>query len=275
MSKSLAIAIVFILAFASQAIASEFFDPRLDLGDDRYFVTRLFDMTQVALLRNVEPTAFIFSSAQGDSVKIVCEGSNPWFGNDVAQNEISIVIKTAQSQDTLRQADLGRWIAVPPQGGKAAILVGRKNFGEKQIVLKSMVVFCKSVVSRLPLASTTTRMLEINHLSLPKAASSAKSASTVFFITLKEDDQYKVQLAGSQGLNQPTAIGYVFKTGEEFAKQPLAIGVATSLPASGKGSGLFGFEFSELPNSKGTNDYHIGIDRIPMGTTGQPSTQNR
>jgi hypothetical protein len=275
MSKSLAIAILSVFAFAYQAVATVALSPTSGPGDDRYFVSRLFDARQIVLNKNAEPTAFIFTAAPGDSIKVACEGHASWLGNDADKNTMYMKVKSAEGETSLLLHDLGKWIALPTQGGKVALILGHASFGERQIALKSLSLFRKSVENAVPPVGITSKILEVNNLALPKVAPASKTTATVFFLGLRDEDQYRVQAAGSLGTAHQTMVGYVFKTGEEFAKQPIAMGTPTALPANGKSNSLFGFGFSELPDSKGTNYYHIDIDRIPMGTAGQPSMQDR
>lgn len=275
MSRRLAIAIIGVLAFALHAFAGQPLTSVSTSSGDRYFVSKLVDAQHVVLQRGAEATTFVFLMQPGDSIKVDLGGAPKFRVGSENGDAITMRLMSAESDVHITTPQLGQWIAAPANGGKTALLIGRGAYGDRMIDLAELTVFRKSNVSTNPVSNGTANLLQINHLTLEKASGGKAASPTVFCLNLKEDDSYRVRVAGSQGQASGTVVGNVFKTGEAFAKQPITIDGIAELPASGEGNAQFCFEFWESSTSKGSNLYHIDIDRFPSGKGGDPSKHDR
>lgn len=275
MLRKVPIAFLLMIAFPLWVSASFLNVCPFPTSAERYFVTRVLEAKHLVFNRDMGATSFVFQFAKGDSMKIVCPSSRSLMASPAERGGLTIVLKSASGNVEIRSGMLDRWIALPGNGGKVALVFERDGLGEKVFAIDALTVFCKSADHAQAEAGKAIGLVEVNHLCLPKKDLTAKGAETTFLCSFREEDSYRVRVVGVNGAATTTFLGNVFKLGEEFALQPLVLDAPSPLPASGSGIATFGFAFAEVASVKGLHSYHIDIDRIPLHSTWESSTQDR
>jgi hypothetical protein len=272
MRKKVAIAVSCVFALVIQAFATTSNDGTGRNETDRYFVRRVLEVQDLLLSKDVDQTAFTFEFTSGDYIQVACEGCAEWLDR-AERGYVSLQLMSAAGNTELHKADLGQWVAVPDAGGRIALVFKRDGVGERYLHLESLSILRKTQSAAVAVAGKPVGLVAVNQLCLPRLQPGATNHPTRFFLPFKGQDQYKVQVTGGHGATP--VVGYVFKTGEEFAKQPIAYGQAVTVPTTDALSTQFGFEFAEATATKGAYFYHIDIDRIPARNAGEPSPQDR
>lgn len=275
MCKNLVIAIVFLLAIVGMARARGLQEVHLLPSGERYFVSRILDASHLVLQRDMGETSFILRVSAGDSMKIDCNDCKHLMGDGKSLGRLSMQIKSPSGAEDISSQAFGHWMRVPISVGKIGIVFQRDGFGERFLVVNAVTISLKTSVANQHEAGKSLRMLEVNHLYLPKHAPSAFANETIFKMAYKQEDSYLVTVNSLNTRSTVAVVGSVFKQGEEFAQQPVTFSAPAPLPSSGEGSGLFGFSFSEVSAVKGMDFYHINIDRIPLHSTWEHSSQDK
>lgn len=276
MRRKEAIALMIVFALASMAFATGNACLRSGIEDDRYFVSKILDASNLVFNKDVKATTFIFNLSAGDSLKINCEDCAVMMSNGAANGHLGLRLKYAGADRGLDKSQFGRWLGVDGRGGKVAVVFERDGLGEKWLAVKSLTVLRKSAGLASDQGGVALGLLEVNQLCLRMLNPKPGIPPTTFHASFRAQDSYQVKLSSSFGTPTAPVLGAVYQKGEEFAKKPLAIGEISPVPASGGDEIVWlGFEFAETPSAKGLDCYHINIDRIPLHSAGEASTQSR
>lgn len=271
MRSKVAIAVICVFAFAVQAFANNPVGAKIESCADRYFVSKVLEAKDLVFSKEIAKTTFAFEFAAGDFIQIGCDGCAEWLDRQ-ERGIVSVQLTSKLGNREMSRADLDQWIVLP-QGGKVAVVFQRDGYGERLLHLKALTVLRKSLNADVVVAGKTIGLVEVHQLCLPKIESGIGRRSTCFFLDFKGLDHYQVKVVDGNGSQEVE--GYVFKSGEEFAKKPIVFDSVAEMPSIDDAGGLFGFEFAEPTEAKGLHFYHIDIDRIPARSAGESSTLDK
>ncbi len=267
------IAVMAFFAFALSASASNAACHAGDDVTDRFYVARVLRATHLLFEKNNAATTFVFQFDKNDSVKIDCEECMPWLQNVAGRGKLLMELKGNAGNTTITADLLGKWLPLPINGGKFALTIGRDGFGERLLIIGALSIMRKMNIIDGAVAGKAISLAQIRDLHLPKVDAGFGAAVTTLYFSFKDEDSYRLAVVDPIGGQR--VVTSVFKTGEEFAKQPCTLSSLAALPSDGKGHGVYGFEFAEAASVKGSNSYHISIDRIPLNSTGESIPQDK
>lgn len=230
---------------------------------------RIFEAYNIRYNKEIGETSIIFQLEPTDSVQIECPDCIRYMPNDEQlKGTMTVSLRSIDGVYQLQESDFGEWIKIRSSNGKIGLVFTRDGFGEKNLLVRSLKMWRKTIKPTRDEAGVPARVLDINNLYIDKLLKDATEVQTRMVMNFKSDDQITVGVKGVNGAAPENLVCNQYKEGEEWDKTPLEFGSPFPVPTVDGGKSRFYFEFSHIEGIKGVNTYHIDIDRVPARSTG-------
>jgi hypothetical protein len=243
--------------------------------DNRVFIERILQATNLQFAKDSRPTAFIFQCAVGDSIRIECADCQTRIKNADGKGKVNLALTSSLEKRVVQVEQFGKWLPVISDNGKLGLIFERNGNGERMLSVNALTVTRKTRSALAEIPGKPLGLLEVNNLLLDGYEKAMEGKSPSFFFKLRSDDQVKLDLVGIDRSMTDGVGCYFFRVGEEFAKKPIAIG--SSIPVSGgtNNHDVYGFAIAHNKDVKQGQLYHLSITRTPASTPNTSSARGK
>lgn len=239
------------------------------LRDRRIEVERVMEAYNLRFHKEVPQSSIIFQFARGDSIRVQCLDCQTYWGKDgTDKGGLDVSLRSIDAETEMVPSMYDRWLPINSSNGKIGIVFKRDGLGEKNLLVKTLLVSRKTRSPQRDEAGVPVPLMDFNDLYIDRLTKDNTKGQTRFVFKLKKDDKVSVDVKGMNGADPGTLVALQYKEKEDFDKTPISFGPPVAAPPIDGGADRFFYEFSHIEEVKGVNVYHVDVNRIPARTAG-------